>query len=86
MQDYEPLIRKEEPLKAVEKNVSGSKPKELFEEVLETADKQFEKDRAALKEVMKEHEIGVTVDSTFEEFCAPLEAHEAAKDIVRPNK
>ena len=32
-------------LRAVEKNSSGSRPKELFEEVLEEVDKQWEADR-----------------------------------------
>jgi hypothetical protein len=86
LQDYEPLIRKEEALRAVEKNVAGSRPKELFEEALETADKQFEKDRGVLKDLMKEHNIAVELESTFEGFCAALDAHEAAKPITNPNK
>ena len=86
LQDYEPLIRKEEALKAVEKNVAGSRPKEMFEEALETADKQFEKDRGVLKDIMKEHSIAVELGSTFEGFCAALDAHEAAKAIINPNK
>ena len=86
VQDYEPLIRKEEALKAVEKNVAGSRPKEMFEEALETADKQFEKDRGVLKDLMREHSIAVELDSTFEGFCAALDAHEAAKSIINPNK
>ena len=86
LQDYEPLIRKEEVLKAVEKNVAGSRPKEMFEEVLETADKQFEKDKGILKDLIKEHSISVELDSTFEDFCSALIAHESAKAIVNPNK
>ena len=73
-------------MKAVEKNVAGSRPKEMFEEVLEIADKQFEKDKVVLRDLIKEHSIGVELDSTFEDFCTALDAHEAAKPIVNPNK
>ena len=86
LQDYEPLIRKEDVLKAVERNVAGSRPKELFEEALETADKQFEKDRVVLRDLMKEHSIEVALDSSCEDFCAALEGHEPAKGIMNPNK
>lgn len=66
--------------------MAGSRPKEMFEEVLETADKQFEKDKLVLKDLIKEHSIGVDLDSTFEDFCSDLDTHEAAKPIVNPNK
>jgi pre-mRNA-processing factor 40 len=85
-QDYQPLVKREEALAAVEKNLSGSKPKELFEDALEAADAQFDKDRAALKAAVKEKEIAVGLESTFEEFCAALEGAEGVADIIRPNK
>lgn len=58
----------------------------MFEEVLETADKQFEKDKVLLKDLIKEHSISVELDSTFEDFCSALNAHESAKLIANPNK
>ena len=66
--------------------MAGSRPKEMFEEVLESADKQFEKHKVVLKDLIKEHSIGVELDSTFQDFCAALDAHEAAKPIANPNK
>lgn len=45
LQEYLPRIKDNDVLRAVEKNVSGSRPKELFEEVLEDVDKLYETDR-----------------------------------------
>lgn len=45
LQEYLPRIAENDVLKAVEKNTSGSRPKELFEEVLEEVEKQWEADR-----------------------------------------
>ena len=42
-------IKEEEAYKAVEKNLSGSRPRELFDDVVEDAEKEFEKDRTVLK-------------------------------------
>lgn len=46
LQEYLPRIADNDVLKAVEKNTSGSRPKELFEEVLEEVEKQWEADRS----------------------------------------
>lgn len=48
MQEYLLRIRDNDVLRAVEKNSSGSRPKELFEEVLEDVDKQWDTDRYGL--------------------------------------
>ena len=45
LQEYLLRIADNDVLKAVEKNTSGSRPKELFEEVLEEVEKQWEADR-----------------------------------------
>ena len=42
-------VKDEEAYKAVEKNLSGSRPRELFDDVVEDAEKDFEKDRTVLK-------------------------------------
>ncbi len=77
-------MRKEDAFIAVEKNVTGSTPKELFEDLLETADAQFEKDRAVLKDAAKD--ITVIPDSTFDQFNAALEDIESVKKIIKPNR
>ena len=48
LQEYLPRIKDNDVLRAIEKNTSGSRPKELFEEVLEEVDKQYETDRYLL--------------------------------------
>ena len=48
LQEYLPRIKDNDVLRAIEKNTSGSRPKELFEEVLEEVDKQYEADRYLL--------------------------------------
>ncbi len=84
MQDYQPLVKKEESWIAVEKNLTGSSAKELFEDALEVADAQFDKDKALLKEVTKE--IPVQPDSTFDHFNAVLEAVDSVKNVIKPNR
>ena len=49
VQEYYDLVKREDAYIAVEKNVAGSRPKELFEDVLEEADARFEADRSILK-------------------------------------
>jgi pre-mRNA-processing factor 40 len=70
----------------VEKNTSGARPKELFEDALEVADAQFEKDKVKLKDAVKDRDISVGVDTTFENFNAALEDVEEVKGIIRPNR
>lgn len=77
-------MRKEDALVAVDKNLTGSTPKELFEDALEAADAQFEKDRPLLKEAAKD--IRVTAQSTFGQFNAALEDKESVKDVIKPNR
>lgn len=43
--EYAPTIRKEEAHTAVEKNKSGCRPKEIFEDFVEEMDGEFEKDK-----------------------------------------
>jgi len=42
-------VKGEDAYVAVEKNAAGSRPKELFEDVLEEVEARFEKDRTVLK-------------------------------------
>ncbi|KAK9903919.1 hypothetical protein WJX75_000518 [Coccomyxa subellipsoidea] len=82
--DYYPLIKKEESVVAVEKNLTGSTAKDLFEDALEVADAQFDKDKALLKDAAKD--IPVQPDSTFDQFNAALEDIEIVKNIIKPNR
>ena len=48
-QEYYDLVKREDAYIAVEKNAAGSRPKELFEDILEEVEEQFDADRTVLK-------------------------------------
>ena len=68
MQEYYELVKREDAYIAVERNVAGSRPKELFEDVLEEADARFEADRSVLKvpppSLTRWHSVRVLVSPT----------------------
>ena len=70
MQDFCLLIEHEEALRAVEKNLSGARPRELFEDVLEGIEEVYIKDRALLREAKLEF----TLETSFADFTAAIEA------------
>lgn len=72
--DYVDNLKEEETYKAVEKNLSGSRPRELFEDIIEDAEKDFEKDRALLKDLVKSHDIEVGQETAYEAFLGALDA------------
>ena len=88
LQEYYDTIRKEECLIAVEKNASGSRPKELFEDVLEEAEDEHEKTSSVLRDALKENSINITHTSTFEGFQVALQiaSNEKVVDIREPNR
>ena len=45
VQEYLPSLDGNELLKAVEKNSSGARPKDLFHDILEEVEKQYEADK-----------------------------------------
>jgi hypothetical protein len=65
LQEYVEKIKDEEAYKAVEKNLSGSRPRELFDDVIEDAEKDFEKDRTVLK-------VRLAADLSHDEAPGPL--------------
>lgn len=71
--EYLPSLDGNELLKAVEKNSSGARPKDLFHDILEEVEKLYEADRSKLKDLLKQHELDVTVDSTYEDFATALQ-------------
>ena len=88
MQEYLEIIQNEPTLKAVEENSAGSRPKELFLDVLEGVEARYARDRAALAEALQT--MGplvpdVSADTTtWEEFEAQffngLDSLEARSD------
>ena len=71
-QEYQPLVKKEAAYAAVDKNTSGSRPRELFEDAVEEAEAALELDRKALDAAVKAKDMVVAPDSTFEVFEAAL--------------
>ncbi|KAL0047243.1 hypothetical protein WJX82_010442 [Trebouxia sp. C0006] len=86
--EYLPRIKDNDVLRAVDKNTSGSRPKELFEEVLEDVDKQWETDRATMKDAVKAHSIHTGIDTSYEEFQEQLssKANEETQNIKEHSK
>lgn len=74
------MVEEEDVLKAVERNLQGSRPKELFEDVLEEVEEQYLKDRATLR-AASVYEI--KAGSNLEDFLGALDAAEepGLKDI-----
>lgn len=68
LQEYLPRIKDNDVLRAVEKNTSGSRPKELFEEVLEDVDKQWETDRYCLALHFRARQSMASVASLFRSY------------------
>ncbi|CAD7696897.1 unnamed protein product [Ostreobium quekettii] len=85
--EYANSIRKEEAYIAVDKNKSGCRPKELFDDFVEEMEEEFDKHKAAMKEVVKRSGIAVLVSTIFEEFNDALNASsEKMKSIREINK
>ena len=74
------MVEEEDVLKAVERNLQGSRPKELFEDVLEEVEEQYLKDRATLRAA---NVYEIKAGSTLKDFLGALDAAEETglKDI-----
>eukprot|EP00850_Spirogloea_muscicola_P004143 SM000017S02883 [mRNA] locus=s17:918328:927163:+ [translate_table: standard] len=66
--DYLAKVKEMPSYEAVAGNASGSTPKELFEDVIEELEKQYQDDKAKVKEVMKTAKVVVTPVSSFDAF------------------
>lgn len=75
LQDYHAIVEFEDVLKAVEKNSSGSRPKELFEDVLEEVEELFLKERTLLKDA----KVDLQADTSFADFSAAVNSHAEGK-------
>lgn len=73
-QDYYAIIKNESALIACEKNTTGSTPKELFEDMVEDAEAQFDKDKRVIKEAIKAAGLAVDSTTTFDDFCKAISA------------
>ena len=80
------MIRKDEAYLLCEKNSSGSRPKELFEDVLEEIEDVFKKDRAALQDHIKEKDVAVTTTTVLEDFIEAMDEDSKIKDMPIASK
>ncbi|KAK9844119.1 hypothetical protein WJX81_004940 [Elliptochloris bilobata] len=81
--EYQPLVKKEAAYAAVDKNTSGSRPRELFEDAVEEAEAALELDRKALEAAANARDVAVAPDGTLEAFAAALEGAEGL-DKLQP--
>eukprot|EP00238_Polyblepharides_amylifera_P010460 CAMPEP_0196575320 /NCGR_PEP_ID=MMETSP1081-20130531/4825_1 /TAXON_ID=36882 /ORGANISM="Pyramimonas amylifera, Strain CCMP720" /LENGTH=1005 /DNA_ID=CAMNT_0041893583 /DNA_START=53 /DNA_END=3071 /DNA_ORIENTATION=- len=66
--EYVMLCKHEDAYQALCSNLSGSKPRELFDDCLETLEKQHEKDKSMVKDALKLQKWVVKSDSSLEEL------------------
>ncbi|XP_013592190.1 PREDICTED: pre-mRNA-processing protein 40A isoform X1 [Brassica oleracea var. oleracea] len=57
---------------AVASNLSGSTPKDLFEEITEELEKQYHEDKSRVKDAMKSRKVSMVSSWVFEDFKSAL--------------
>ncbi|KAH9695057.1 pre-mRNA-processing protein 40A [Citrus sinensis] len=70
--DYCIKVKDSPPYMAVASNTSGSTPKDLFEDVVEELQKQFQEDKTRIKDAVKLRKITLSSTWTFEDFKASV--------------
>ncbi|KAL3634100.1 hypothetical protein CASFOL_021154 [Castilleja foliolosa] len=70
--DYFQKVEDSEAYVAVASNISGSIPKDLFEDVVEELRKKYDEDKAHIKDALKQEKITVASTWTFEDFKSSI--------------
>lgn len=83
--DYCAQIKDSQDYLAVASNTSGSTPRELFDDVIEELEKQYQDDRTQIKEAVKSGKIPMTTSWTLEEFQTAILEDDALKGISTIN-
>uniref|UniRef100_A0A453MT67 WW domain-containing protein n=1 Tax=Aegilops tauschii subsp. strangulata TaxID=200361 RepID=A0A453MT67_AEGTS len=83
--DYCSQIKDSRAYLAVASNLSGSMPKELFDDVMEELDKQYQDDRALIKDEVKSGKIPMLASWTLEDFQAAVTEDEKYKGVSNIN-
>uniref|UniRef100_A0A0D9V1R2 Pre-mRNA-processing protein 40A n=1 Tax=Leersia perrieri TaxID=77586 RepID=A0A0D9V1R2_9ORYZ len=83
--DYCAQVKDSHVYMAVAANSSGSMPKELFEDVMEELEKQYQDDKARIKEVVKSGKIPMTTSWTLEDFQTAVMEDDTFKGITHTN-
>ncbi|KQK17847.1 pre-mRNA-processing protein 40A [Brachypodium distachyon] len=83
--DYCAQVKDSRAYLAVASNMSGSMPKELFEDVIEELDKQYQDDKTLIKDELKSGKIHMTTSWTLEDFQAAVTGDDNCKGISNIN-
>ncbi|XP_072990697.1 pre-mRNA-processing protein 40A-like isoform X1 [Typha latifolia] len=83
--DYCMQVKDLPPYIAVSSNTSGSTPKDLFEDVAEELEKQYQDDKAQLKDAVKNGKISLSSSWTFEDFKSVISDDDSLKGISEIN-
>eukprot|EP00878_Enallax_costatus_P007972 GHUV01008338.1.p1 GENE.GHUV01008338.1~~GHUV01008338.1.p1 ORF type:complete len:419 (+),score=115.06 GHUV01008338.1:42-1259(+) len=80
--EYTPHIEDTEEYQAVVKNTTGSRPRELFDDLIIELEEEYDKARPLMKEALKESGWTATPDSTYLSFVEALDSQvaKAAED------
>ncbi|XP_051150280.1 pre-mRNA-processing protein 40A [Andrographis paniculata] len=70
--DYCQKVKDSEAYQAVASNLSGSTPKDLFEDVVEELEQKYDEDKAYIKDVIKQEKITISSSWTFEDFNSSI--------------
>eukprot|EP00775_Hariotina_reticulata_P012499 gene12499-12634_t len=76
--EYLPAVEDMPQYIAVKKNTSGSRPRELFEDLILELEEEFDKARPLLKEALKQAGWSAAPDSSYVEYCEVLEKQAGA--------
>ncbi|XP_022941011.1 pre-mRNA-processing protein 40A-like [Cucurbita moschata] len=71
--DYCLKVKELPQYQAVASNISGSTPKDLFEDVLKELKTKYHKEKAQIKDVMKAAKVTITSSWTFDDLKAVIE-------------
>ncbi|WIA16549.1 hypothetical protein OEZ85_013221 [Tetradesmus obliquus] len=77
---YAPLIEESEEYQAVKKNAAGSRPKELFEDVILELEEEWDKAKPLLKEALRAAGWAAAADSSYEAYLEALAVQQQQQD------
>lgn len=83
--EYHAKVKDSSAYIAVSSNSSGSTPKELFEDVVEELKKQYEEDKARIKDAVKSGKAALSSTWTLEDFKAAIENEISFAEVSENN-
>ncbi|CAJ2630400.1 pre-mRNA-processing protein 40A-like isoform X2 [Trifolium pratense] len=83
--DYHSQVKDLPAYLAVASNTSGSTPKELFEDVVEELEKQYQEEKSQIKDAVKLAKISLSTTWTVEDFKSALSEHISSPPVSDSN-